>query len=85
MTEGDNLRMELLIAVLARMHLVVDTMKNVPGMMNARLYAGKEGEARYFKITLLVNTQCSLDIHPDFPPQLSKSILLQYPQYPFLN
>src|SRR3984893_19534456 len=55
--------MELLVATLAhtarganeealaRMRLVVDTMKNVPGMMNARLYAGREGEACYFILT----------------------------------
>jgi heme-degrading monooxygenase HmoA len=37
--------------VLARVRLVVDTMKNVPGMMNARLYAGREGDACYFILT----------------------------------
>lgn len=55
--------MELLVATLAhtargadeealaRMRLVVDTMKNVPGMMNAQLYAGRDGEACYFILT----------------------------------
>jgi heme-degrading monooxygenase HmoA len=55
--------MELLVATLAhtargqneealaRVRLVVDTMKNVPGMMNARLYAGREGDACYFILT----------------------------------
>src|SRR5690348_4371861 len=55
--------MELLVATLAhtargahedalaRMRLVVDTMKNVPGIMNTRLYAGKEGEGSYFILT----------------------------------
>ncbi len=55
--------MELLVATLAhtargeneealaRMRLVVDTMKNVPGMLNARLYAGRNGEACYFILT----------------------------------
>lgn len=55
--------MELLVATLAhtnrganeealaRVRLVVDTMKNVPGMINARLYAGREGDACYFILT----------------------------------
>jgi heme-degrading monooxygenase HmoA len=55
--------MELLVATLAhttrglneealaRVRLVVDTMKNVPGMMNARLYAGRESDACYFILT----------------------------------
>lgn len=37
--------------VLARMRLVVDTMKNVPGIMNTRLYVGREGEGCYFILT----------------------------------
>ena len=55
--------MELLVATLAhtarganeealaRVRLVVDTMKNVPGIMNTRLYAGREGEGSYFILT----------------------------------
>jgi heme-degrading monooxygenase HmoA len=55
--------MELLVATLAhtarganeealaRVRLVVDTMKNVPGMTNVRLYAGRDGEACYFILT----------------------------------
>lgn len=55
--------MELLVATLAqtarganeeamaRVRLVVDTMKNVPGMMNTRLYAGREDEGCYFILT----------------------------------
>jgi hypothetical protein len=31
--------------------MVVDTMKNVPGIMNTRLYAGREGEGCYFILT----------------------------------
>ena len=49
--------MELLVATLAhttrgtneealaRVRLVVDTLKNVPGMINARLYSGRESDA----------------------------------------
>lgn len=55
--------MELLVATLAhtarganeealaRVRLVVDAMKNVPGIMNTRLYAGRDGEACYFILT----------------------------------
>lgn len=55
--------MELLVATLAhttrganeealaRVRLVVDTMKNVPGVMNTRLYAGREGDGSYFIFT----------------------------------
>ncbi len=55
--------MELLVATLAhtarganeealaRVRLVVDTMKNVPGVMNTRLYAGREGDGSYFILT----------------------------------
>lgn len=55
--------MELLVATLAhtvrganeealaRVRLVVDTMKNVPGVMNTRLYAGREGDGTYFVLT----------------------------------
>ncbi|HEY6539648.1 MAG TPA: antibiotic biosynthesis monooxygenase [Ktedonobacteraceae bacterium] len=55
--------MELLIATLAhtarganeealaRVRLVVDTMKNVPGIMNTRLYAGRDNEGCYFILT----------------------------------
>ena len=55
--------MELLVATLAhttrganeealaRVRLVVDTMKNVPGMINTRLYAGREGEGCYLILT----------------------------------
>ena len=55
--------MELLVATLAhtvrgtseealaRVRLVVDTVKNVPGIMNTRLYAGRDGEACYFILT----------------------------------
>jgi len=55
--------MELLVATLAhtarganeealaRVRLVVDTMKNVPGIMNTRLYAGREGDGSYFILT----------------------------------
>lgn len=55
--------MELLVATLAHtvrganeealagVRVVVDTMKNVPGVMNTRLYAGREGEACYFILT----------------------------------
>lgn len=54
--------MELLVATLAhtargvneealaRVRLVVDTMKNVQGMINTRLYAGREGDC-YFILT----------------------------------
>lgn len=37
--------------VLARVRLVVDTMKNVPGIIDTRLYAGRDGEACYFILT----------------------------------
>lgn len=55
--------MELLVATLAhtarganeealaRVRLVVDAMKNVPGIMNTRFYAGREGEGCYFILT----------------------------------
>lgn len=55
--------MELLVATLAhaarganeealaRVRLVVDTMKNVPGMIHTRLYAGREGAGSYFILT----------------------------------
>ena len=55
--------MELLVATLAhtarganeealaRVRLVVDTVKNAPGIMNVRLYAGRNGEACYFILT----------------------------------
>src|SRR5579859_361535 len=55
--------MELLVATLAhtprgvnedalaRVRQVVDTMKNVPGVINTRLYAGREGEGCYFILT----------------------------------
>ncbi|HLX55473.1 MAG TPA: antibiotic biosynthesis monooxygenase [Ktedonobacteraceae bacterium] len=55
--------MELLVATLAhttrglndealtRVRLVVDTVKNAPGMINARLYAGRGGDACYLMLT----------------------------------
>lgn len=55
--------MELLVATLAhtargsneetlgRMRAVIDTVKNAPGMLNARFYAGKDSEAGYFILT----------------------------------
>ena len=55
--------MELLVATLAhttrgsneealaRVRLVVDSMKNVPGMINARLYAARDSDACYFILT----------------------------------
>jgi heme-degrading monooxygenase HmoA len=55
--------MELLVATLAhtargadeealpRVRLAVDTVKNVPGVMNTRLYAGRDGEGCYLILT----------------------------------
>src|ERR1700686_5127634 len=58
-----NEGMELLVATLARttrglndealarVRIVVDSLKNAPGMLNARLYAGRGGETCYFILT----------------------------------